>query len=145
MASRIDGGLRVLFRDNLPTFHWQSVETGGTGLGVPDSNYCRLGAEGWIEFKATQGWTVTLRPAQVGWIDQRCRAGGRVWIAVRRTVASGARRDAADQLWLIAGCHARLAKTGGLKVLLEEDAVTGVWDGGPRRWDWDEIHGHLIR
>lgn len=139
--ARLDGGLRQLFRDNLPQVHWQSVETGATGRGVPDSNGCWRGREFWVEFKQTEGFAVTLRPEQVAWLTRRARAGGRVFVAVRRRCTAGPRRARADELWLLAGSSAREAKVLGLRGLPEEapDAVLGSWGGGPSRWSWDEV------
>lgn len=131
----IDGGLRKLFRKNLPEFHWQSIETGGVGLGVPDSNFCRRGREGWIEFKQTSGWAVTLEPEQAAWLDRRARAGGRVWIAVRRW-GKGPRRGTYDELWLIEGKHALAARREGLR---GTPGIVAVHAGGPAGWDWRRI------
>ena len=135
---QIDGGLRKLFRDRLTQgYHWQSVETGGTGLGVPDSNYCTDGVEGWIEYKQTDGWTVDLRKEQVAWLTTRHERGGRVYVAVRRKNQGGPRRgDPVDELWLWSGRHARSLKAEGLR-LDEEYLYLG--QGGPARWDWKRI------
>lgn len=139
----IDGGLRPLFRRYLPQFHMQSVETGGTGLGVPDTNYCCNGAEGWIEYKATDGWEVSLRPEQIGWLTARARHGGRVWIAVRRRHDGGPRRGPpVDELWLFPGALAVAAKLNGLRGPLVTRA-SYRWSGGPRAWRWDRVAGYL--
>jgi hypothetical protein len=141
----IDGGLRQLLRQNIPRAHWVPIETGGTGRGIPDMNYCLDGAEGWIEGKQTSGWTVDLRPEQVAWLERRARAGGRVLIAVRRVCAPGPRRVGADELWLLRGSQARMAKTLGLRGATPEgELLLGVWSGGPARWDWDEVCAHLV-
>ena len=142
--TKIDGGLRSLFRANLPQFHWQSVETGLTGLGVPDSNFCAAGGiEGWVEYKQTDGWAVTLRPEQVGWLTRRARLGGRVWVAVRRCHTGGPRLGPpVDQLWLVPGRLAVAAATGGLR----HPAVAGdalQWAGGPARWPWPVVGAAL--
>lgn len=142
--SEDDGGLRSLFRQKLPEFHWQSIETGGTGLGVPDSNYCHDSVDAWIEFKQTEGFAVTLRPEQIGWLVRRAGAGGLVHVAVRRWHDGGERRgDSVDDLWLLAGAAAVTIKKQGLR----RDAryVVGVWTGGPSRWAWDEVRRHLLR
>ena len=143
----VDDGLRPLFRKHIARCHWQSVETGGTGRGIPDSNYCLPplvegygGYEGWIEYKATKGYEVSLRPEQIGWIMQRGRAGGRVWVAVRRRHQGGLRRGLpVDELWLIPGGLAMEARTSGLR----SDAVQKSarrWHGGPTAgWDWDAV------
>lgn len=134
----IDGGLRQLFRANLPHFDWCSIESGSTGGGIPDSNYATPGAEGWIEYKQTAGHAVTLRPEQIGWIMRRCRYGGTVHIAVRQHAPAGPRRAARDVLWLIPGHLAKAAKENGLKGswLL---GCTHSWHNGPANWDWRTI------
>ncbi len=125
-----DAGLRPLLRKHLPRFHWTTVETGAATMGVPDSNYCLDGIEGWVECKQCEHWRVELRPAQVGWIEQHTAAGGRVFIAVRR---------AKDELWLFAGCIVKRLTAERL------DQVTCLnhWNGGPSRWDWSQVQ-HLL-
>ncbi len=129
-----DGGLRLLFRQNLPQFHWVSIETGATAAGVPDSNYCFNGTEGWLEFKTTAGWTVPLRPAQIGWLLRRSRARGRVFVAVRQVRPNGD-----DILWLALGSHAAALRDKGLRGA----PMLGCWPGGPSLWPWDAIKGLL--
>ncbi len=137
--SKVDDGLRPIFRDHLPKFDWQSIETPITGSGVPDSNYCRNGREGWIEYKATKGYAVTLEPEQIGWICRRVRHGGRVWIAVRRRSSAGPRKGTAvDELWIIPGVLAKKAKIEGLRGLRFWPTVEH-WSGGPTKWDWDHV------
>lgn len=134
----IDGGLRKLFREHIPQFDWCSIESGLTGGGIPDSNYCapgNPGVEGWIEYKQTGGHAVTLKPEQVGWIARRSRYGGRVWIAVRQLAPAGPRREARDVLWLFPGSWAREAREHGLRgQWVVENAL--MWPNGPARWDW---------
>lgn len=67
-------------------FDIQRVET-PVGVGVPDLNYCILGAEGWLELKAWHRKTnrgpfriPTIRSAQVAWLRKRREAGGRAYI-----------------------------------------------------------------
>lgn len=131
----IDGGLRKLFHTNMPRFHWQAIETGLTGRGIPDSNYCYTGTEGWVEFKQTKGWAVTLAPEQVAWHLRRRRSGGMTYVAVRRHRHAGVRAPACDELWLFNGMHARELKAQGIV----EPLATGVWYGGPGNWDWDSV------
>lgn len=147
----IDDGLRSLFRENLPDFDWQSVETGGTGRGIPDSNFCakpllphHSGYEGWIEYKSTDGYAVALRPEQTGWITRRVRFGGRVWIAVRRRHGGGPRLgDPVDELHLIPGGLAVAARVGGLRAPPVLRAAR-CWHGGPGRgWDWRAVAAAL--
>ena len=49
-----------------------------------------------IENKATDGWSPVIRPAQVGWILKRRRAGGRVFFTIRRAHDGGPRRHVHD-------------------------------------------------
>lgn len=139
----VDDGLRALFRRHLPLVHWQSIESGSTGRGVPDSNYCYQGCEGWIECKATKAYGVTLRPEQIGWIARRVRAGGRVHVAVRRRHGGGPRLGPpVDELWIFHGRYVKTAKLYGLR----SPAMLGVcrvWHGGPARWDWDGVLGAI--
>lgn len=127
-----DGGLRRLLRENLPTVHWCTVESGAIAPGTPDVNGCRHGSEFWIECKQTDGWAVTLRPEQVGWLMRRARAGGRVFVLVRR---------ASSELWLLPGARADLLKAEGLRGSV---APLGVWRGGPARWSWAEVEAQLV-
>lgn len=148
MTSRPDDGLRPIFKSNLERmrFHCQSVETGGTGSGVPDTNYCRDGVEGWIEYKATSGWTVDLRPEQIGWVERRVRCGGRVWIAVRRRHDGGPRRGPpCDELYMFPGALVRPARLEGLRSTRLAADLFGPLDGGPSRWDWDAVAALLTR
>lgn len=80
-----DGDLRKLFKKHIPKFHWQPIETGAMGSGIPDTNWCFEGQEGWVEYKWSDRGLITLRPEQVGWIIERTRHGGNVKIAVRWT------------------------------------------------------------
>jgi|SRR5215207_8880072 len=139
-----DGGLRPLFRKNLPYYDWQSIETAMTGSGVPDSNFCSEGVEGWIENKQMSGWKVPLRPDQIGWITRRCRYGGRVFIAARRRHHGGIRLgDSVDELWLLRGEYARELRVDGLRKC-PPDAIVGRWSGGPQAWPWLEISRMLL-
>jgi hypothetical protein len=134
----IDGGLSALFQSRLPAFHFQRVETGGTGLGIPDLNYCFAGCEGWVELKATTAWAVGLRPEQVAWLCRRARAGGRVYVAVRRQPRPGPRTPRCDELWLIPGGMAPALLDGGLRPMQDRPEVR-CWGGGPACWDWHAV------
>jgi hypothetical protein len=135
---KIDGGLRALFRESVPG-DWTSIESGSTGGGIPDSNYCLSGVEGWLEYKQTGGWSVTLKPEQVGWIARRVRNGGRVWVAVRQRAPAGPRREARDALWLFPGGYAAPAKTEGLRGAWASAPDVHTWHHGPQGWDWQAI------
>lgn len=133
MSTVVDGNLRSMFRTKIPG-HWQSVETGSTGQGVPDSNYCVDRFEGWVEFKQTHGWSVRFKTGQVAWLMRRARAGGRGWVAIRRWP------EGIDELWLVPGGYAEILAQSGLR---QVQLVSRVWTGGPRKWDWTEIRRHL--
>lgn len=140
----IDGGLRGLFHQYLRVgAHWQAVETGGTGLGIPDSNVCFLmpdgtGRECWIEYKTTDAWSVGVRPEQNSWHRTRIARGGRTFFAVRRCHDGGPRKgDAVDELWM---CHGKYSTHLMVEGLQAPDIYwLGVWSGGPARWDWDRV------
>ena len=130
----IDGSLRSLIRKNLPLVHWQAIETGGTGRGIPDMNGCSNGIEVWIENKVASGLKVhTMRPEQVAWIERRARAGGRVFIFVRKDEA----------LWLLSSGAARLLLDGVRMRDLPAKVVCGRWLSFP--WPWAEIDQALFR
>jgi hypothetical protein len=131
----IDDGLRILFHMNLRKFHWQAIESGLTGGGIPDSNFCCGGIEGWVEHKATRTLKVPIEADQVGWHLRRYRAGGRTFIAVRQRHSGGPRKGAAiDRLFLYPGAYAKEIMLYGLK-----NKPLGLWEGGPSRWGWEEI------
>jgi hypothetical protein len=143
----IDGGLSSLFQKRMPDFHWQRVETGGCGLGIGDLNFCARrrpsdneGVEGWIELKKSDAWAVTISAEQVGWAEQRIRAGGRVFLAVRRQAQAGPRRGPkVDSLYIYPGSHTRDVKTMGLRCPL----FLLHTPGGPARWDWAAVRAIL--
>jgi len=133
---RRDGGLRALFLSRLPNAFWQSIETGGTGLGVPDAHYCfPKGCNGWIEYKQTDANAVVIRPEQVAWIERYHRNGGRVFVAVRQQWKLSSRKFATDNLWLVDGSFVRTLLLHGLSGV----AKSKRWSGGPANWRWDEI------
>jgi hypothetical protein len=141
----IDDGLRLIFRRSLTDFHWTSIETGGTGLGIADSNYLFAGGtEGWVEYKRTDGWAVTLDEFQAAWIFRRARLGGRAMIAVRRRHDGGPRRGpAVDELYLVPGALALVARAHGLRDPVVR-AATAVHHGGPAGWDWPGVAALLL-
>jgi hypothetical protein len=122
-----DGQLRQLFQKHLPSFHWQSIETWSTGRGVPDANYCYAGSEGWIEMKRAVGWRCKIEPEQIAWLERRARAGGRVFIAVRRIKPP-------QTFWLFHGNQARL-----LLGRLSELTPLVLATGNPGSWPWKTI------
>lgn len=140
-----DGGLRPMFREHMRDFHWTSIETGSTGRGVPDSNYCAPGGvEGWVEYKQTKTDAVALRPEQVAWLVKRSTAGGRCFVAVRQWY-DGPRKGKADRLYLFDGAYARHLLVNGLK---HHTSWCGRWAlmgyDGPRCWEWDKVRDRLL-
>lgn len=137
-----DGGLLKLFSKNLSEAHWQSVETGGTGAGVPDAEYCFPGGlQGWIEFKQAKANVVGVRPEQVAWIERRIRYGGQAFLAVRRKHDASARRDARDELFLYRGSEVRALYLGGIN----KASPIAYGSGGPTKWPWFEVRDLLTR
>lgn len=126
---RIDGGLRPIFRRHLPLVHWQSVETGLTGRGVPDSNGCYMGSEFWVEYKKCGANKVRIDPFQVAWHERRHRAGGRTFLAVGRM----------DEIHLYRGSRIREVYERGLRTRPDV-----FYRGGPTVWNWDSILKFLI-
>mgnify|MGYP003658998198 FL=1 len=77
--------LWLLLRKNLPQIHFQRIETGITGSGVPDVNGCAKGKEFWIELKEIHsGNALTLRPMQISWLAKRALHGGQVFVMARK-------------------------------------------------------------
>lgn len=136
----IDGGLRKEFHTHLRKgFHWQAIESGLTGGGIPDSNYCIDQKEGWVEYKLTGTLKVPIEADQVGWHLRRNRAGGRTFIAVRQRHAGGPRLGVAiDRLFLFPGSAAKDVLISGLRT-----RALGVWDGGPAVWNWAKVEWFL--
>ena len=71
-------------RDNLPKVHWQRIETGITGAGVPDVNGCLDGKEVWVELKRVKGRQIGLRPMQIAWLATRTKYGGRYYVLAKK-------------------------------------------------------------
>jgi hypothetical protein len=134
----IDGGLRALFRKHLPHFFITTIETGGTGRGIPDLEYCSpAGVSGWVECKKTGAWAVDLEPEQVAWLTRRARYKGRCFIAVRRKHAGGPRKGPPiDEIYIWPGARAADLKRLGLEHGLLGDCYGA---NGPARWSWDAI------
>ena len=129
-----DGDLRSIFRKELRSWQWTSIETSVSASGVPDSEFCTpTGITGWIEYKQTKAFYVQVKPLQVAWLMRRCRQGGNAWIAVRRMNSHH------DDLWLMFGDQAQD---------LFEHGLTGVhawcWTGGPGNWNFEEV-GRILQ
>lgn len=139
--SRTDGGLRSVLHTHLKSYgDFQAIETGLIGGGVPDSNFCIAGKEGWIECKRTSGWTIgNMEGNQVAWAERRVRNGGRVFCAVRRLTDGGPRSPAADELWLLRHTAMRLLLLKTRLDALPRAEILGHWVGGPSKWAWPDI------
>jgi hypothetical protein len=127
--AKVDAGLRKCIIGHTPQIHWQAIETGSTGRGIPDLNGCFRSFEIWIECKKADHWAVEVQPEQVGWAERRVRAGGTVFCAVRRLPN--------DELWLLR--HEALRKLREPKTGLRDlspSLILGRWSGGPRQWAW---------
>lgn len=140
----VDGNLRKIFRDNLIDAQWTSIETGMVSPGTPDSEYCfKWNRSGWVEFKKTNVNVVAhMKPLQIGWLERRCRVGGRAFVAVRKVCEAGPRRVECDELWLIRGDGARWLRSDGLEGVPRE-MMLGRWEKGPIRWDWAAVRQAL--
>ena len=133
-----DGQLHKDFQKFIKPCHWQRIESGLTSLGIPDHNYCLQGHEGWVENKWTSSWKVTVRGDQVGWIERRARAGGRVFVAVKQT---GLKRH---DLWLLKPDAARMLHDKMRLDNLPGSLVLVHSTGGPAAWDWDAVRRSMI-
>lgn len=134
--TKLDGGLWPLLKAGLPHWDWQRIETGGTGRGIPDVNGCLMSNEIWVELKGTDGWKPVIRPEQVAWAERRSRAGGKVFLAVRRQCDAGPRRESADELWVYRAAGFRSVALEGLK----NNPPVLLLAGGSRNWDWQAVN-----
>lgn len=130
-----DAGLRKILHDNLPG-HWTTIETGAVAQGVPDSNYCLNGVEGWVECKRSHSYGIVgMRPGQCAWLFKRWFAGGNCWVAVRVLHEGGVRKGPPeDTLCLVKGLYAPDLKRAGLS-----SVPYLSWAGSPTGWSWEEI------
>jgi hypothetical protein len=142
---RADSGLRHAVQAYLPKpqWLWTPIETGATHQGVPDSFWAHepTRTHGWIEHKATNGWSVNVRPHQISWLERHVRAGVRCHLLVRASGA-GSANHRGDALWVVRGSAVRSLAEAGLNGL-PGDAVLGRWYGGPRDWNWTALQGIL--
>lgn len=96
--------------------HLQRIES-GTGQGIPDVNYCILGAEGWIELKSftrkNKKGTVRipkLRDKQCAWLFRRRMCRGRAYLLC----------EINDDIALIDGLLAPQLLTGNTTITWEQ-------------------------
>ncbi len=126
-----------LVRKHLPTgCDAQRIETGSTGLGIPDVNLCFKGQEIWIELKVVQGYKIDISPQQVAWHFRRWRAGGTTYIMARDKV-DGVRKGKFDRIHIWPGQRAPEILEYGVH------AEGGFVFTTP--FDWDAIVGLIFR
>ena len=87
--------------------HYQRIETGSTGRGIPDINIkSKVGyGDAWVELKVVHGNRVEMRPEQVAWHVRRAGVGGRTFILAREQ-KDGPRTGKVDRLYLWEGGRA---------------------------------------
>jgi len=125
-----------LVKSHLPVgAHWQRIETGGTGTGIPDVNLCYEGKEIWIELKLVKGKRIDLSPTQIAWHMKRTKAGGRTWILARHTY-DGVRIGKGDKIYLWEGNQAKALKELGMNC---ENSLT--WEAP---FDWEDIMKNIF-
>lgn len=125
--------------DVYPETHYQRIETGSTGRGIPDLNICHAGREVWVELKIVQGRRVELRPEQIAWHIRRHRSSGLPWILAREK-KSGPRTGEVDRVYLWSGAYA------------VEVAEFGIGCESGKKWDrigrslpWKEILDTMLK
>jgi hypothetical protein len=96
-----------------PELDYQRIETGSTGRGIPDVNYCHQGGEFWVELKIVKGRSIDLSPEQVAWHFRRTRAGGKTFI-IARDKFDGPRKGKGDIIYIWPGCDVVPLKEKGL-------------------------------
>ena len=80
-----EAALWSLVKQHLPKdAHFQRIETGGTGRGVPDVNYCQQGKEVWIELKSVSGLKSEVSSFQIAWLYNRVKSGGNCFVLIRK-------------------------------------------------------------
>lgn len=125
-----------LLKKHLPDkCDFQRIETGSTGLGIPDLNVCHEGQDVWIELKIVKGRQVHLSPQQVAWHFRRWRAGGRTFI-LARDKADGVRKGKYDRIFIWPG-------NLGHDVLEKGVAAEGGWVF-ESPFDWAAVNGVIF-
>lgn len=74
--------LHPKFKALEPRSKFQRIESGGTGVGIPDVQYCIAGKAGWTELKILtvtnrEKITLRIRKEQAIWLSEYCQADGR--------------------------------------------------------------------
>lgn len=112
----------------MPAPHWQRIESGATGRGVPDINGCFQGRDIWIELKTVKQGALVLTWTQVVWHERRVRAGGTTFIL--------AADDA--QWWLWHGRDARIVHAAGI-------CAPALSHGSFRDCNWAQLQETLFQ
>ena len=129
--SRSDDGLRPIAVKMMKGPHWQPIETGSTGSGVPDLNGCWDGVEVWLELKAVRAGikVKSLTAFQIGWIWKRVKRGGNVWIAVRVHKERSVRIEPTDHIQVYHGSAVNLLAQYGIEARPSMKFPTGDQGG----------------
>jgi len=133
-------GLRGIVTRNLKNVHWQAFDIHG----LPNLNGCLEGKEFWVHCVVTTDFHARVPRSLAGWFKRRGATRGRIFVFIERTSLRGAYRGSqeVDELWILDGRYASYL-TASLKKLPKR-AVIGVWDGGPRGWDWQAIRQAIV-
>jgi hypothetical protein len=159
--SKIDGGLRALFKKNVQG-HWTPIESGWSAAGVPDAEYClppsdkgMKGDQGWIEFKDMTRKAIYVRPLQAAWASARSAAGGRTTVAIRDENALVLMPGVSLRMMIDEAVKrgARIDPRRGIRVgwlafnvaFLYYREPTCILTGGPACWDWNMVERYLRR
>jgi DNA-directed RNA polymerase specialized sigma54-like protein len=92
---KTEKSLYQTLKNSLPKVHWQRIETGALGTGVPDVNACWQGNEFWIELKIGTIQSVNLSAQQCAWHTRRATRGGISWILIHD--------PSKHQIWCVPG------------------------------------------
>ena len=124
--------LWLLLKNNLTDIHFQRIETGLTGSGVPDVNGCAKGKEFWIELKEIhRGKSLTLRPMQVAWMAKRSAVGGQVFVL--------ARKQDVIKLYHVDGLSGAKELQENPKGFYQKSLVTLI-----KPYEWDNLYSALL-
>jgi penicillin-binding protein-related factor A (putative recombinase) len=128
----LEKDLWLLLKNNLTDIHFQRIETGLTGSGVPDVNGCAKGKEFWIELKEIhRGKSLTLRPMQIAWMAKRSAVGGQVFVL--------ARKQNVIKLYHVDGLSGAKELQENRKGFYQKSLVTLI-----KPYKWDNLYSALL-
>lgn len=86
--SQLESKLWHLMRDGIRPLgaHIQRIESGATGLGIPDVECAYQGAQFWCELKIVDGNKIHFQPGQPSWLRKRWDTGCLSWVLARKTL-----------------------------------------------------------